>query len=250
MLAGNWLDNGEAIHILSNGYMGNGHHRINAVILASETDPNIIVTLTFIFGIKKEAQRTFDLGKNRSAGDRFKIDMQIDHGDAIASAIRLFDAYQKERRTTGGKDNITIQDIMNNYAKNRHTYDGPVARIAGKGMARKLNEGALIAAYLILAVEKDISITVVNVFFDQLIHEEELERDGHIARLREKLAPKVQVARKRGFRPWEKVELILRYWAYFINDKALPNRGLRVEGVYPKIETGNTPFEGMEEDKA
>jgi len=244
MLAKQWIDNGEAIQVLSTGILGNGHNRLNAVLKAAETDPGINVRMTFIFGIIPEARRSFDQGKNRTAGDRFKIEMKVNHGAAMASAIGLIEARAKGQRTIGGRVSSTISDILKAYEKNRSVYDDAADRMVGIGIANQLGEGALIAGYLVLSKEPGIDVPRVDTFFDKLIREEELPHDVHITELRRKLINANKEKRARGWRPWEKLEIVLRYWGYFITDKPLPASGsLPVTGNYPKIQTGKVPFE-------
>jgi hypothetical protein len=239
MLAGYWVDNGEAIQVLTIGMLGNGHNRLNAVLKAAVSEPDISVRMTFIFGIAPEARRSFDQGKNRSAADRFKIEMKVAHGAAMASAIGLIEAKAKGGRTVGGRVSSTISDILKAYEKNRSIYDDAADRIIGIEQASRLGEGALLAGYLVLTNEPGIDVQKVNVFFDKLIRSEELPSEVHITALRRKLIQESKEKRTRGWRPWERLELIMRYWLYYINEKPLPaNRGLAVTGSYPNIQVG------------
>jgi hypothetical protein len=247
MLLDQWLDNGEAFKFSNDDMLLDGHHRSHAVCLAAQTNPNISIPVTMIFGLDKNVRSTIDLGKVRSPADRFKIEMQVDYGEALSTAFNLIEARAKGKVTFGGKDIFTIQDILAKYDKNRHTYDNVANKIVGEGCSKKLGEGVLIAAYIIMSEEPGMDLSKLRIFFNQLIYEEELDSQGHIAELRKRLGPRQLEKNMRGYRAWQKLELIFRYWDYWINDRALPSRPLASVGSYPKISIGRED-NGKEED--
>jgi hypothetical protein len=247
MLHEQWLDNGEAFKFSREGMLLDGHHRSHAIIKAALTNSKIFIPVTMIFGLSPEVRKTLDMGKVRSAGDRFKIEMQVDHGTAITGALQLIEARSKGKVTVGGKDTLTVQDILAKYASNRHVYDDVANRIVGQGDANKLGEGSLIAGYLIIAATEGVDIERVRVFFNKLIFNEDINPEGHISQLRSRLGPRQLEKRMRGYRPWEKLELILRYWGYWITERPSLSRPIGVQGSYPKVETGRTPFVNEEQ---
>lgn len=68
MKEGKWLRNGDPIQFLENGYLGNGQHRLNAIVKA-----NIPVTLLVVHGCDNNSFCTYDQNRKRTVGDIFML---------------------------------------------------------------------------------------------------------------------------------------------------------------------------------
>jgi hypothetical protein len=88
MLAGNWRITGESVKFARDGSLIDGQHRLVAVIMAAEDDPDISVPMFVVRGLANDAQRVVDSGKKRSAADSLTLD-GVPHASLVAAAVKL-----------------------------------------------------------------------------------------------------------------------------------------------------------------
>lgn len=93
MLAGLWHLNPQPIVFTAGEdgkfcMMGDGQHRLKAVILASQTDPNIEVEFTFCFDAPPESMLVIDMGKRRVPADWLAMYGEI-NAKQLSEAVRM-----------------------------------------------------------------------------------------------------------------------------------------------------------------
>lgn len=83
MQKGNWIVNGDAIRLSSEGDLMDGQHRLNACVSSGVPFDTVLVR-----GLDTDAARTIDGGRKRTIADKFNMD-GIKNAKALASALRV-----------------------------------------------------------------------------------------------------------------------------------------------------------------
>lgn len=105
MKRGLWQINGEAIIISDDGELLNGQHRLYACVESNKPFKTILVK-----GISREAFKTIDTGRKRTAADVITIDAKMHdqpvwHAGTVAAAAGICIEYQRKwikKKGTGG----------------------------------------------------------------------------------------------------------------------------------------------------
>ena len=108
---GNWKLNGEPIIIDSQGRLRDGHHRLEAVILA-----NAVVQMFFIIGVQDEDATIADLGVNRSYSDILKL-MGMSSSSSAKNIVSMVRTHFREQFS---KDNISVSDVYDFIQRNEN----------------------------------------------------------------------------------------------------------------------------------
>lgn len=100
-LSGDWYLNPHAICFSEpdeNGVVEliDGQQRLKAVVLASQTNPELTVPFTLCFKSPKAAKMFFDQGKRRSPGDFLRMDGEV-NANQLSNAVRMLYAMEKLR---------------------------------------------------------------------------------------------------------------------------------------------------------
>lgn len=117
-----WLLNGEAIKFDHNGHLLDGHHRLNACILA-----NVAFDTLVIRDISPETFASFDCGLHRTAGQLLGM-QKVKDANVVASIITFAQALKKnvrigEKFTLRKGINCTNLDKMEWYNEDRENYN-------------------------------------------------------------------------------------------------------------------------------
>lgn len=88
MLAGRWVLSHQGLAFNSRGTLVDGEHRMRAVILAAETDPDITVPFLVSFNVPDEATKAMDVGKRRLPSDFLTMEGEI-NTTSLAGVIRM-----------------------------------------------------------------------------------------------------------------------------------------------------------------
>lgn len=114
MLDGEWLYNGDAIRVSSEGVLLDGQHRLLAVILSGVT-----IKARIIYGLAPGCFTTIDTGRRRSARDALAVE-GIPNYTIVASAARILHNYRlgnwQNSFSSGRKalSNTAILETVNN----------------------------------------------------------------------------------------------------------------------------------------
>jgi hypothetical protein len=155
MKRGEWILNGEPIIIFEDGTVGNGQHRLHAVIKSGAPLQTLIV-----YGAKNEAFKTLDGGKPRRAPDILAINGNI-NVTCLASAARSYMIEYIYGRAQFEITSTQILDVVNNHPHINHWV---VKQQNGK--CKKVMPSAF-AGIMAIASERH-GIEKVDVFFNQV----------------------------------------------------------------------------------
>jgi len=113
--AGEWQVSGQTIIISETGRLLDGQHRIHAVLNTGISMEHLVCR-----GIKDEAFKVIDTGKNRSGGDVLSI-VGVVKGTKISNVIKLMDAYDNKHMTRTTK--LSNTEIVSRYKSNAGHWD-------------------------------------------------------------------------------------------------------------------------------
>lgn len=119
MRDGNWMLNGEAIVIQSDGIIANGHNRLNAVIYSG-----VPVDFVIIEGVEPDAFATYDAGQKRTAAHVLQMD-QIPNATNIASNVCAVIIYREAIKRQGSLNTYVRPsniEILEEYSSNPQLY--------------------------------------------------------------------------------------------------------------------------------
>lgn len=92
MLAGDWELTNQGIGISSDDELIDGQHRLLALLLAAETDPNISIISNVTWNLSPNAKLAVDIGGVRRSGD-FLAMKGIANGNKVGAALKLLHCY-------------------------------------------------------------------------------------------------------------------------------------------------------------
>lgn len=91
MLRGEWVLNGEAVIVSSDGQLNDGQHRLSAVIASG-----VAVPMHLMFGVERDTRRTVDQGAARSPGQILSM-MGEKSYNQLATAVAFVWSYSGDR---------------------------------------------------------------------------------------------------------------------------------------------------------
>lgn len=97
MLAGKWRPTHQGIALIgdpANPTLGDGQHRLRAVLLACETNPDFRVILPIATGLDSEALWVIDAALPRTNADVIAMKDGVRNPNVITSALRLINLYK------------------------------------------------------------------------------------------------------------------------------------------------------------
>lgn len=103
MLSGDWKTTHQGIAFDEKGKLVDGGHRLRAIILASQTKPDISVRMAVARGLTPEAAMTLDTGRKRSPGDYMTM-LGVSNPLFVAATVRLCAAYDDGALDKGKAD--------------------------------------------------------------------------------------------------------------------------------------------------
>lgn len=89
MLRGEWKLNGESIKISSDDYILDGQHRLWALVMAADTNPDVYFWTFVTTGLDPETQDTMDTGAKRVLADVLKMHGEVNTNVLAATLQRL-----------------------------------------------------------------------------------------------------------------------------------------------------------------
>ncbi|MFD3336106.1 hypothetical protein ACFWV1_26180 [Streptomyces sp. NPDC058700] len=111
MTAGNWVINGEAIKLATNGDVLDGQHRLHAIVKA-----NLSTDMFVVIGLDPETQETMDSGRKRSTGDALSLRSE-ENALSLAAITRRVWAWQQGDRRFKGRYTPTTAEVLTLLAK-------------------------------------------------------------------------------------------------------------------------------------
>jgi hypothetical protein len=138
MLAGNWREIGDPIRFDTHGTLIDGQHRLEAIVLAATTQPDIQIPLVVARGVRPEDHVVIDTGTRRTAGDQLRI-AGYSNFAILAVAAKWCILYDRKVIQSGPVEamvkTVTHTEIMEYVEKNPDLQN--IAAEVGGGLGRK-----------------------------------------------------------------------------------------------------------------
>lgn len=225
---GLWQLNGESIIIAKDGTLNDGQHRLSAIIESGKPIQTVVM-----FGVTRASRLTVDMGTARQVADILGMS-GTKNTTAAAATARLLLMHSMGMFHTGGiKINgklmsPTKQKVLEFHYLHSKGIDSSVAETCNVPFFKKSSTAGWAAAhYLIKATNPQ----MYALFFNKAATGESLKRGDPILTLRLHVVETIGV----GFRPQHRLEMIIRYWNAWRENKSLARR-LSMYGEYPEIE--------------
>lgn len=196
---GSWLFNGEAVIVSRDGYLNDGQHRCEAVILANHPIKTII-----IIGVERETRLTLDQGRVRTGGDFLAMDGYQNANQLSAAASLYWQFKTFNRLATGAGQRPNKSEVLRTVAENPDILKS-VAFCQMRG-ARALG-GPSLLAFVHFAIGNVAGRPAANEFIQALAEGAGLSARNPILYARNKLM--IEGSRLRGNL---KAELLFKAW--------------------------------------
>ena len=206
-----WLFDAQPIRFSESGTLLDGQHRLNAVIESKKDIQFLIIT-----GIKSEAFKVMDTGRNRNGADCLSI-LGIEYATEISSCARMIINFYKNRDNKSGTNKITNTDVLDWYEDNKFivSYIRSSEKLSHE-FSRILSRGHL-ASLMFLLSKSD--IIMAEDFLHKLCTGLDLNYNSPIFVLRKKLILDKTSKAKLPMR--EKLALIIKSWNAFKLGKSI-----------------------------
>ena len=218
-----WPVNGEPIIISNTGEVNDGQHRLLAIVAA---DTPLRTNITF--GPERDTRLTVDMGVARKVGDFLGMEGATNRNMAAAAA-KMIILYRKGSYGDGSGNSIrlTSSEIRDEYWKRQKEFDAAAHYTMNDRFTKLYGSSPLAAAYLLInrANKKE-----AEYFFHKLKTGDLLESGDPILMMRLKMTE----MRQARLRPFEKLELFLRYWNAWRSGTKL-QRAIALRNEWPTI---------------
>lgn len=98
MLAGKWETTNQGIGLIGeapNETLIDGQHRLHAILLAAQTNPDIRVMMAVTKGLQRSAVSAIDTALRRSGADVLAMERSVRNPNVIAAALKLVHLYDE-----------------------------------------------------------------------------------------------------------------------------------------------------------
>lgn len=219
--------NGETIIVANDGSLNDGQHRLLAVIAANRN-----IRTAIMFGATRESRMTVDMGQSRVTADVLHMN-GVKNTTATGATSRLLLMYDQgifhDSGATSEKivEILTKQRIVDFYKAHGPRIDYSVAETCNVPFFKKGGVSAWAAAHFLIN-SKD--MIAADIFFKRAGSGESLERGNPILTLRQHILETAST----GLRPTHRLEIILRYWNAWRENKTTIRR-LAMIGSHPRV---------------
>ena len=202
MLAGRWRQNGQTICFMVDGLLGNGQHRLHAVVRSGCT-----ITMAIAYNVSYDALESIDRGITKTVADIYQMH-GIQNQHLVAGAIAtIWRGRTKQMQTAyipSAGESLALYNSGN--VKDRLAHSIQIARKSSKFIAMGLGAGLHF-----LCAEKDKSLA--DVFFTMLGSGERMGNGDPVYALRQRLLTfKSKEHRHVQIRPAMRVALTIKAW--------------------------------------
>jgi hypothetical protein len=178
MQDGQWKMNGECIRIDVDGNLADGQHRLAAIVKYGHP-----VQMGVVRNVPKDAIKTIDTGRARTAADNLKIHGYVGQLPIICAALNIVRAFDKgvyiETRTKDRMTPTVMLELIENHKGIMHSEQ----RIS-QSSSKLLPRGVSVALHYIFS---QIDRVKADVFFQQLFAGTDLHEGSPVLALRNKL---------------------------------------------------------------
>lgn len=112
MLNGAWAMNGVPVIVAKDGSLNDGQHRLLALAMAGEEDPDIVIPMMITFGVDRETNKTVDSGMSRTDGDVFRWE-GIKYSNITPSLCKTVISFERgDESSFGDHTTVTRQEAI------------------------------------------------------------------------------------------------------------------------------------------
>jgi hypothetical protein len=223
-----WVFDGQPIRFNGDGRLLDGQHRLNAIIDSGTTQDFLVV-----HGIKAEAFKVMDTGRNRNASDVFGL-AGIDYASHIAAATKIVYTYNETQRNTtkGTYSKVSSNELLSYYNQNPRISDCLLSIVPLYKEFGKVLSKSYLTGYMYLCSQK--SVTDAEDFFRKLCTGLDLSIESPIYILRKRMIRNAASKEKLSF--VEKNALLIKAWNHYrAGSKLKTLRWDREREEFPKI---------------
>lgn len=218
-----WKLNGEAICFLRGGALGNGQHRLSAIIQAK-----IPVKMLVIRNCEEDSFITYDSGRNRTVADIFSLS-EIPNSNAVSSIVRKYFYFSfgltAISASMGKSGELTTdkkkskKELLDEYNSKKELYQKAHAiSDSCSGKLRLMAASEIGGMFVYLVKDKKHPIEYVESFFRMLFFKENVSNDTiNILRdriIQDKLSNKIMSSTYKS-------TLITKTWNCYVTGKVL-----------------------------
>jgi hypothetical protein len=152
ILEGRWQKTPDAIGLRVDGRVGNGQHRLLALIEAGKVNPDIVLPMYLCTGITDDEFRRLDTGIKRSAADALTITPAVAADAALIAYIMGLDKYRRisiDIISSIVEPWVAVYDtLLNTYSKNVRGFANAAIRV-GVGLRWSTEPDPLMKDYIL-----------------------------------------------------------------------------------------------------
>ncbi len=161
MLAGKWKPTNQGIALIGDPYnmvLGDGQHRLLAVLLACETDPDFKVIMSITRGLDTDAMWVIDAALPRTNADVIAMRSGVRNPNVFVSALRLIHLYDDVPYSAHAWASYRVSHMQMLGLQEKHSNLDQAYEVAlNRGMAVPLSP-LTAATYLVLRDRPDLDI--------------------------------------------------------------------------------------------
>lgn len=230
MLRGEWELTHQGIGFNKRGELVDGGHRLRAIILASQTKPDIAIKLAVTTGLSDTAMVTMDIGRRRVPADFLRM-LGKTNTASLGGVIRLVYCYDNVGWTsTEGWSRHRITPRMQEDFLLQNP--GLEEAIEATANVKRLFKTSAVGAFWFLARRERPDVDV-DAFLEQLRTGEMLEKGDPALTLRE-LMLNTRAALRR-FEGSQELALLIKAFNKWIAGEQSRMLAFRVDELYPRI---------------
>lgn len=166
MLAGEWIETDQGIGISVENKLINGQHRLEALLVAAETNPDIAITSLIVWNLPVKAKLAIDIGAVRRPGDFIAFE-GVGNGNKISAALKLIYCYDNIPYDYGTWSRYSISptrlvELLDVYRNIEDAYE------MGRGVMRITSPSSITAALTIILRDRPDLIDPLPRFLEPL----------------------------------------------------------------------------------
>jgi hypothetical protein len=199
-----------------------GQHRLEALVLAAKTNPDITVDMLVIRGVDPETQSTMDTGQKRTVGNVFQMSGEKE-ANVLASMlgnIWKWDAGDRKFATHPKATTVELERMLADPVEGKKLRRSlEVGLQTGRGF-NSLSKSALAIAHYILS-RVDAKMEYVPYFFHLIATGENLSKGNPVLALRERARRNREGNQRQYMTMSRQVGLIIRAWNNCVKGEAV-----------------------------
>jgi hypothetical protein len=239
MLRGEWVITGETIGQDVDGELTNGQHRLMGVVIAGETDPEIVVPLQITYDLPREARNVTDSGLRRTLADNLAMNGEKDSNilGAVCRLIYLYDNVPYTNRSWGKNATLSYEQTMAMLDQEPEIREA-VRRGHNVSVTSKVLASAAGAAYHL--INREYPTELVDDFFDRLQYGAPLEPKHPILALRNQMTQ--QLVRRTQRSGPHHLALTIKAWNLTIEGRERAFIRWDIDEIFPIVRPASLPY--------